>query len=453
MKKISFLLIVIFCVLNFNLFSQNPNLNKYNFGEGLEFISNDEHSFKLGGYIQPFIESRLIFNDSLDERYNDNRFRVRRLRIRISGNSPLYKINYRMQFDLSGVSETGNESTSLLHDAFVTYTFNKRTKFTFGQRSLRSDNRELPMSSASLQLVERSRLTSSFASIRDFGFFLQRDVRFKNGSFLKNYFELTSGDGMNNFSENHGGLKYGGRIDYLPFGLFTNMGQFRQADIMRENSLKLVFGVNYSYNHGISSRRGRESGQIIYLDALGNESLPDYIKMGFDFMLKIRGFSFLGELQKTSSIVSDEITQRVRNNGSLENTFTINGQDNVVNYINNRMMLGSAYNLQMGYLFKNLISLDLRYTHIESDEFSFLNNGTFYNRPNYYTIGCSKYFARNYGFKIQASVTYVEVNDNSTYPLQTGFIDDPLTSSNESYNNLPYRGSEFLFRLITSINF
>ena len=40
---------------------------------------------------------------------------------------------------------------------------------------------------------------------------------------------------------------------------------------------------------------------------------------------------------------------------------------------------GSAYNLQLGYMFKNMFSLDARYTHIDSDEFSFLNNGTFYN--------------------------------------------------------------------------
>ena len=442
-RLIQFFIISIFTL---SLNAQNATFNTYNFGEGLDFVGEDEHSFKLAGYLQPFLESRFILNDSLEQNYNDNRFRLRRLRVRLYGKSPSYNLNYRVQFDLSGVSETGEESSNYLLDAFLTYSFNKRTKLTFGQRSLRSDNRELPMSSASLQLVERSRLTSSFASIRDFGLFIQRDFRFKNGGFLRNYLELTSGDGMNNFTKDHGGLKYGGRIDFLPFGLFTNMGQFRQADIMRENSLKLVLGINYSYNQGISSRRGREGGQIIYLDSLSNESLPDFIKMGADFMLKIRGLSIIGEYQATSSIVPDNITQRVRNNGTISPNFEINGEQNIVNYINGRMMLGSAYNFQLGYLFKNLYSLDLRYTHIESDEFSFLNNGTFYNRPNYYTFGCSKYFARNYGFKIQASITYVEANEGSAYPTQTG---DP----NEPYSNIPHQGSELLFRLITSVNF
>ena len=440
------LLAVLTFILCLNLNAQDAAFNTYNFGEGLEFVSEDEHFFKLGGYIQPFVESRFIFNDTLGENYNDNRFRLRRLRVRLSGNSPFYNLNYRVQFDLSGVSETGEESSNLLLDAFLTYSFNKRTKLTIGQRSLRSDNRELPMSSASLQLVERSRLTSSFAAIRDFGLFLQRDFRFKNGSYLRNYFEITSGDGMNNFQKDHGGLKYGGRIDYVPFGLFTNMGQFRQADIMRERSVKLVVGVNYSYNQGMSSRRGRGGGQILYLDSLGNESLPDFIKMGVDFMLKAQGFSVLGEYQKTSSIVPDDITQRVRNNGTVSSSFLVDGQENVTNYINGRIMLGSAYNIQMGYLLKSLYSFDLRYTHIESDEFSFLNNGTFYNRPNYYSFGISKYFARNYGFKIQASITYVDVSEESTYATQTGDASDP-------YYNIPHQGSEFLFRIITSLSF
>ena len=444
MNKLLLSFLAFFLCINLN--AQDAAFNTYNFGEGLEFVSEDEHFFKLGGYIQPFLESRFIFNDTLGENYNDNRFRLRRLRVRLSGNSPFYNLNYRVQFDLSGVSETGEESSNLLLDAFLTYSFNKRTKLTIGQRSLRSDNRELPMSSASLQLVERSRLTSSFAAIRDFGLFLQRDFRFKNGSYLRNYFEITSGDGMNNFQKDHGGLKYGGRIDYVPFGLFTNMGQFRQADIMRERSVKLVVGVNYSYNQGMSSRRGRGGGQILYLDSLGNESLPDFIKMGVDFMLKAQGFSVLGEYQKTSSIVPDDITQRVRNNGTVSSSFLVDGQENVTNYVNGRIMLGSAYNIQMGYLLKSLYSFDLRYTHIESDEFSFLNNGTFYNRPNYYSFGISKYFARNYGFKIQASITYVDVSEESTYATQTGDASDP-------YYNIPHQGSEFLFRIITSLSF
>ena len=434
----------------FSLFSavesKSQEIYKYNFGEGVNFVSENNYKFILGGFIQPFIEYRLIENDSLNQTYSDSRFRMRRIRLKMSGSSVKHKIDYRIQFDLSGMSEVGTASNSFLYDAFLTYKFNKRTKLTFGQRSQRSDNRELTMSSSTLQLVERSRLTSVFASIRDFGFFLQRDVRLKNGSYFRNYLEITTGDGINNFNNDHGGLKYGGRVDFLPFGFFTNKGQFRQADIVRENSLKLVFGINYSFNHGLSSRRGREGGSIIYLDDNNNELLPNYIKFGGDFLMKWRGLSVLGEFQKTSSIIPEDISQRVRNDGSVSSSFLIDDQENISNYINNRLMLGNAFNLQAGYIFKNLISADLRFTHLESDEFSFLNNGTFYNRPNYYTFGVSKYFSRNYGFKIQAAITYVEVLKGSTYNEQTGLDSEP-------YVVVDFKGNEVLFRLITTISF
>ncbi|MDC0029324.1 OprO/OprP family phosphate-selective porin [bacterium] len=451
MKKFIYFTALLFFSLCVN--GQNASFNTYNFGEGLEFVSEDDHSFKLGGYVQPFIESRFIFNDSLDENYNDNRFRLRRLRLRLSGNNTQHNLSYRIQFDLSGVSETGEESSNLLLDAYLTYSFNKRTKLTFGQRSLRSDNRELPMSSASLQLVERSRLTSSFASIRDFGFFLQRDFRFKNGSFLRNYLEITSGDGINNFTKNYGGLKYGGRIDFLPFGLFTNMGQFRQADVMKERSLKLVFGANGSYNQGMSSRRGRLGGDFLFYNINGintNYRLPNYVKYGADLIIKYKGFSLLAEYVKTQAYIADDITHRNDRYGDdpslIVSVFETNGIEiDPKDYVRTQLLLGSGINIQSGYLFKNLISIDARYTSITSDELSWLNNGTFYNRPNYYTFGISKYFARNYGFKIQASITYVEVSENSKYNIQT---DDP-----NEYLIIPHQGSELLFRLISSFNF
>ena len=42
----------------------------------------------------------------------------------------------------------------------------------------------------------------------------------------------------------------------------------RQIDVMREQAPKLVLGVHFSHNSGMSSRRGRASGTIIYLDEL-----------------------------------------------------------------------------------------------------------------------------------------------------------------------------------------
>lgn len=399
--------------------TENPALYTYTFGTGLRFTDDKGNVVRLSGFVQPYAESRQFLSDVPTD--SDVRFRMRRLRLRLEGNSANDRWSYRFQTDLSGVAEEIDGNSNYLLDAFVTYNVTSRIKATFGQRAPFTDNRELFMNSYSLQLVERSRLTSAFATIREFGLFLEGNFRMGGGHYLKPYFMLTNGDGPNVFTRDRGGMKVGGRIDYLPFGLFNNFGQFNQVDVVRELTPKLVIGGTYSYNSGISDRRGRESGSILYLDNNGNELLPDFSKMGIDFLFKYRGFSVIGEFFKTGAVIPTGISQRVRVDGSVTTDFAVNGVQDMPNYLRGRMMLGEAYNLQLGYLFKNGISIDGRYTYMNADEHSFLNNGTFYNRPYYYTLGASKFLARNYGARIQGDLTYVRnnggINNNAGLPV------------------------------------
>ena len=424
-------------LISLNINSQST-LDSYSFGEGISFTANNGSKIKLSGYAQPHVEIK-NYND-LEENSSSTRFRLRRLRLRFDGQASNPKFAYRFQVDLSGSSETGEATGDFLLDAYVSYDITNRIKVIFGQRSTYTDNRELFMNSSSLQLVERSRLTSAFSSIREFGLFLSGNFRLNGkGAYLRPYFVLTNGDGINNFDKDLGGLKIGGRIDFLPFGLFTNKGQFRQIDVMRELTPKFVIGVNYSHNSGMTSRRGRDSGSILYLDEFGQQSLPDYTKYGIDFLFKYNGFSALGEYVKSSSTVPANIIERVRNDGSTSSSFLVNGVQDVESYVNGRMMLGEAYNIQMGYLFKSGITIDSRYTHLRADENSFLNNATFYNRPNYYTVGIGKLLGRNYGAKIQGSLTFVDGS------LGVNHDNDTATD--------PVFKDELLFRLITTISF
>ena len=424
-------------LISLNINSQST-LDSYSFGEGISFTADNGSKIKLSGYAQPHVEIK-NYND-LEENSSSTRFRLRRLRLRFDGQASNPKFAYRFQVDLSGSSETGEATGDFLLDAYVSYDITNRIKVIFGQRSTYTDNRELFMNSSSLQLVERSRLTSAFSSIREFGLFLSGNFRLNGkGAYLRPYFVLTNGDGINNFDKDLGGLKIGGRIDFLPFGLFTNKGQFRQIDVMRELTPKFVIGVNYSHNSGMTSRRGRDSGSILYLDELGQQSLPDYTKYGIDFLFKYNGFSALGEYVKSSSTVPTNIIERVRNDGSTSSSFLVNGVQDVESYVNGRMMLGEAYNIQMGYLFKSGITIDSRYTHLRADENSFLNNATFYNRPNYYTVGIGKLLGRNYGAKIQGSLTFVDGS------LSVNHDNDTATD--------PVFKDELLFRLITTISF
>ena len=436
MKIIKIISLFLF-LISFNINSQS-SLNSYSFGEGISFTADNGSMIKLSGYAQPHVEIK-NYND-LEENSSSNRFRLRRLRLRFDGQASNPRFAYRFQVDLSGSSETGEATGDFLLDAYVSYDITNRIKVIFGQRSTYTDNRELFMNSNSLQLVERSRLTSAFSSIREFGLFLSGNFRLNGqGSYLRPYFVLTNGDGINNFDKDLGGLKIGGRIDFLPFGLFTNKGQFRQIDVMRELTPKFVIGVNYSHNSGMSSRRGRNSGSILYLNELGQQSLPDYTKYGIDFLFKYNGFSALGEYVKSSSTVPTDIIERVRNDGSTSSSFLVNGVQDIESYVKGRMMLGEAYNIQMGYLFKSGITIDSRYTHLKADDNSFLNNATFYNRPNYYTLGIGKLLGRNYGAKIQGSITFVDGS--------LGVNHDNDTATDVVFKD------ELLFRLITTISF
>ena len=429
LKVLPFLFIVI------NLSAQDVEMQSYTFGEGLKFVGESGYNLKLTGYAQPMSELKRINS----EESNSSRYRMRRVRLRMDGQSSNERFKYRFQVDLSGVSEIGESDEDPLLDAYVDYALTNRISVKFGQRSTYTDNRELFMNSNSLQLVERSRLTSAFSSIREFGLFISGRFRAGRGSYIRPHFVLTNGDGKNVYSRDRGGLKIGGRVDYLPFGLFTNMGQFRQIDVMREQVPKLVVGIHYSKNNGMSSRRGRYSGRLIYLNANDEESLPNYTKYGVDFLFKYKGFSALGEYIKSTAEVPSDITKRIRNNGSISESFLVNEVQDVDSYVKGRMMLGSAYNIQMGYLFKNGFSIDSRYTHLIADENSFLNNETFYNRPNYYTLGVSKLLGRNYGFKVQASVTHVDGSLGINHDLDT--------------NTPAIFEDEIIFRLITTISF
>ncbi|MBB6463234.1 porin [Flammeovirga kamogawensis] len=409
----------------------------YELGKGIRFHGNN------GGYfmkIRSYVQSTAEFKTTNDWDTYDARFRVRRARFDVEGKVAKEKFSYRLRVDFAIPNNVGSDdlySGSLL-DAFIAYHPNKNLKFTFGQRSTMTDNKEMRISSDALQLIERSRVTSAFASVRDFGLFIEYKKRVGAG-FIKPGIAITTGDGQNAF-KNYGGLKYGGRVDWLPFGVFRGMGEYSEVDQARQLTPKLVMGVAYSYNVGMSSRRGRGSGDIVYLgEDETNEALPDYGKLIGDFMFKYHGFTVLGEFTWAySSVQSDEIFYRVRNDGSTANLRVDDGLNNatIIDYVSSRMMVGRGYNIQAGYLFKKGFSVDGRFTYLDPDDNSFLNNEQFYNRDKYYTLGLSRYLMKD-AAKVQLSMTYV----------------DALPGSKDAEGVVMTADAEILGRLMFQISF
>ena len=73
---------------------------------------------------------------------------------------------------------------------------------------------------------------------------------------------------------------------------------------------------------------------------------------------------------KSGARVPAQITQRVRTDGSIASDFLVDGVNNVDAYVRGRMILGSAINLQAGYVFKKrlrqrcFVALAIKGVHI-----------------------------------------------------------------------------------------
>jgi hypothetical protein len=383
---------------------QNIFIDDYLSGKGITFHSEDnDHRLNLQAYVQS------TFEWETTESFSDytKRFRIRRARLSFNGSHERSNITYRLRMDFAGQSDELNNG--ILQDAWVSWSPNSTTRLYFGQRRVVSDNRELTIASDQMAFIERSRITSSFASIRDFGIFYEG--RFKLGETfrVKPALSIVTGDGQNAFTRNHGGFKYEGRIDLFPNGYFIKGGQFYELDLARERVPKLMLGAYYSTNQGMSSRRGREGGTILYLDEQMRELLPDYNKLGVDMMFKYKGFTVLGEWVSTSNNVPAEIFYRVRTDGSISSVF----DNGVENYISGRQILGSGFNVQMSYLTRGNYAVSARYTNIKPDEFSFLNNPLFYTRNTYYEMAFSKLISRGDAIKVQMQFILTDLEDGA----------------------------------------
>lgn len=435
MKSKHFLWFVAIIIgINSVAFAQKVTLEPYEPGEGV-MLTSKGNSWRLSGFMQPMIETR-AYSDTA-ENNTFTRYRMRRMVTRLTGRNSQYNISYQVQVDLTGSSEGGGDATTnnYLMDAWVAWRPIRQLNIKFGQDGSNSDTREMMMRSNALQLVDRSPVSLAFSSIREYGLWLESKVRTGNYSFLATSFSVTNGDGANVYNNDFGGLKYSGRADFIPFGNFNNGGQFRQADLEYEMTPKLVIGAYYSYNQGITDRRGRASGTILYTDTAGNYALPDYEKYGADLLFKYKGFSLIAEYVNGKAIVPNNITYRVRNDGSFTNDFGLaDSTQNKVAYIQNRIITGSGVNVQAGYMFRKGISVDGRYAVMMPEQYSFLRNATFNLRSRYYTLCLTKYFGRNYGSKVQASLTATE--------LLPGAI---------STDRTPVKGLEFIGNIMFTI--
>ncbi|WP_461532818.1 porin [Sinomicrobium sp.] len=365
----------------------NKNTADFELGKGLNFnFDEGNYQFNIGGFIQPgFIYSKA------DDMKAESQFRAKRAYFHLSGTALREKVSFLIRTDFS--------LNKPLLDAWVAYHPTSEISITFGQKRTFTNSREMTYDEDKLQFTERSMASTVFSDTgREFGLFVEG--RFKWGTVgISPQVAITSGDGRNSFGADSrdtdkGGLKYGGRLDVYPLGYFSPGNDNLTADLLHEQSLKMVIGAAASYNDGASNAVGEGHGEFAIYDADGEVQLPDYRKFYADILLKYQGFSLLAEYANTSATELQELFVNEAANVPL-----------LPQQISSYLIIGDAWNTQLGYTTLSGYGIDLRYTQLLPEFNTY--SASLLQESKAYTLGLSKYFKNN-NLKLQTSFSKIE---------------------------------------------
>lgn len=263
--------------------------------------------------------------------------RIRRLRLRFDGYALSPRLGYYIQLSFSRSDQDLDNQPipQIIRDAIIYYTISKRFYIGFGQSKL-PGNRQRVLSSGNLQFAERSIANRTFNIDRDFGLFGYYTQPVGKAQ-LKLKGAISTGDGRNANAVD-AGLAYTGRIEVLPFGAFTNGGDYSEGDLEREPTPKLSVATTLSFDDN-ATRVGGQIGRNLYAP----RDITTFIA---DLMFKYRGLGIMVEYM----------------NRSANNPLTFNDL-NDVRYVYN----GWGYNAQVSYVTADFWEVALRYTGVRPD--------------------------------------------------------------------------------------
>lgn len=380
------------------------------FGKGLYNVvaADSSWSMKFGIRFQSLFVGSWNVNDTDGIENGTSQFLIRRARLKFGGFAYDPRLQYKIELglsnrDLGKADATTNFAPRMILDAVLKWNFYENFVLWAGQTKL-PGNRERVVSSANLQLVDRSMLNSVYNIDRDMGFQLHHHFMIGNTFKVKEAVAFSQGEGRNVVQENLGGYEYTGRVEIYPFGDFASKGAYKGGDLKREKTPKLAIGATYDYHDRAVKNRGNQGSYMSY-DLDGDNNIDGYFEattstIFVDMMFKYRGFSFMGEFSNRS--VSDASVQQTIINDDLSTT-------------THTVRVGNGINLQAGYLFKNNWEVAGRYTQI--DPLAITGRVS----QQQYTLGLSKYIV-GHALKVQTDVSYLTTdgspNSGLMYRLQ-----------------------------------
>ncbi|WP_211214312.1 porin [Pontibacter roseus] len=369
--------------------TQAQTINNTRFGKGLQFIAADSSfSLKAGVRFQTLYQG--VSNP--DTKDWDDRFLIRRARLKFEGFAFSPRLEYKIELGLSNsdigsdIPDQTNNADNIILDAVARWQVAPGLQLWVGQTKL-PGNRERVISSQKMQFVDRSLLNSRFNLDRDAGLQLHHEHQLGQ-VVLREVGAISMGEGRDITVNNTGGYSYTGRFEVLPFGAFEGEGDYVGSDISREQTPKLALAASYDFNDDAM----REQAQLgDYLSA------PRDLHTWFvDAMFKYKGFSSMAEYAHRRApdgavVARDEF-------GGVTEAFTT----------------GNAFNIQAGYLLPTNWEIAGRYTEYTPTA------ATGQRDQQQYTLGLSKYIV-GHSLKVQSDVSLLqEANqaDRTMFRLQ-----------------------------------
>ena len=393
-------LILSFLFIPLGLLLQAQEISDTKFGNGMiNFIAKDSSfSVKFAPRVQSRYQSEWSY-DGEDYDPADINFSVRRARLKFGGFAFSPKLKYKIELglsnrDISGANIYNRNTPRYILDAVVMWNFHEKFELWAGQTKL-PGNIERVVSSANLQLIDRSLLNSKFNIDRDIGIQLRHKLRLGGNWIIKEKFSISQGEGRNITEGNIGGLQYTSRLELLPFGEFSSKGDYSQGDLKREKSIKAMLGFTYDINENAVKSRSNMGSYLI--QSSGGLFETDITTIFLDGVIKYNGFALTGEYANRDA---DQI-EALEEDGRTKTGAVVGA--------------GSASNIQGSYLFKNNFEITARYTNINFKKITRLSD------LNQITFGVSKYVV-GHSLKIQADISLLNasgIKDNLLF--RTGF--------------------------------
>jgi hypothetical protein len=356
------------------------------FGKGIFNLMGKDStwSMKVGARAQILTTAAWVKGpDGLTD--SQTSFSIRRARIKMDGFILSPKLVYKIELSLSnrdvaGLSETNQVESLILRDVVIKWNFYENFVLWAGLTKL-PGNVERVISSGNLQLVNRSLLNSGFNIDRDLGIQIRHHIDFSDSFLMREKLAISQGEGRNVVLGNYGGFQYTGRLEFLPLGSFKNKGDYVGADLVREQTPKLMVGVTYDINDRAVKTR---SNQGIFMQNDVGFYETTISTLFVDAMFKYKGFSFMGEYANRDA--KDPIA---KNSDGTETGDVVR--------------VGNGVNLQAGYLLRKNWEIAARYSDINFDQ-----EITGRNPVDQYTIGLSKYIV-GHKLKVQSDFSYLSV--------------------------------------------